>query len=338
MKRLLALSLLIGAVVSAQEFKLGSKISGFNVQDLSGRTVGFSELKGDVTVVTFISVQCPVSNAYTGRMNAIYKDYSPKRVKFIFVNANRTEPAAAVEEHAKAVGFVFPVYKDVNNELADRFNAQVTPESYVIDSTGTIRYHGSIDDSQNVARVQKQGLRLALDAVLAGSAVSVPEAKAFGCSIKRIRKVTWVLPVALLVAMLLPVDETGFQKLTTAHQGKVVLYEFWATWCEPCRAEMPKLIALQAKLKARGFELVTISADEPEQQTTAKKLLTQSGAPAPAYRKEAKDDGKFINAIEGKWSGALPALFLYDRNGKKVRSFIGETEIGVIEVAIQKLL
>lgn len=147
-----------------------------------------------------------------------------------------------------------------------------------------------------------------------------------------------MLAIALLAALLLPVDETGFQKLTGAHKGKVVLYEFWATWCEPCRAEMPKLIALQAKLKARGFELVTISADEPEQQNAAEKLLVQSGAPMPAYRRQAADDDKFINAIDPRWSGALPALFLYDRNGRKVRSFIGETEIGAIESAIQKLL
>jgi len=147
-----------------------------------------------------------------------------------------------------------------------------------------------------------------------------------------------MLLIALLVALLLPVDEAGFQKLTATHKGKVVLYDFWATWCEPCRAEMPKLIALQAKLKARGFELVTISADEPEQMGAAEKLLTKSGAPAPAYHRQAKDDDQFINAIDPKWSGALPALFLYDRNGKKVRSFIGETEIGVIDSAIQKLL
>lgn len=190
MKKLLALSLFIGAVVTAQEYRLGSKISDFNVQDLSGRTVPFSELRGNVTVITFISVQCPVSNAYNDRMNAIYKDYTAKGVKFVFVNANRTEPASAVSEHAKAVGFAFPVYKDSNNELADRFNAQVTPESYVIDSTGTMRYHGSIDDSQNPARIQKQPLRTALDAVLAGSAVTIPETKAFGCSIKRVHKAT----------------------------------------------------------------------------------------------------------------------------------------------------
>jgi peroxiredoxin len=190
LRRFLGSTLLLGAVLWAQQFQLGSKVTDFNVQDLNGQTHAFSALKGNVTVVTFISVQCPVSNAYNDRMNDLYKDYSAKGVKFIFVNANRTEPPSIVAEHAKAVGFAFPVYKDPDNRLADSFNAQVTPESYVVDSTGTIRYHGSVDDSQNPARVRNRRLRQALDAVLSGAAVSVPETKTFGCSIKRGRKNT----------------------------------------------------------------------------------------------------------------------------------------------------
>lgn len=147
-----------------------------------------------------------------------------------------------------------------------------------------------------------------------------------------------LLPLTLLLATLSPVDEVAFKKLVSAHQGKVVLYDFWATWCEPCRAELPRLIRLQTKLKARGFELVTISADEPEQAADAEKLLKTSGAPLPAFRKQAVNDDRFINAIDPQWSGALPALFLYDRQGRKVISFIGETEMNAIESAIQKLL
>ena len=151
-----------------------------------------------------------------------------------------------------------------------------------------------------------------------------------------------LLPLTVLLAsiysLLTPVDEASFQKLILANKGKVVLYDFWATWCEPCRAELPQLIGLRAKLKARGFELVTISADEPEQAADAEKVLRKSGAPLPAFRKQVLNDDRFINAIDPKWSGALPALFLYDRKGRKVKSFIGETEISVIESAIQKLL
>ncbi len=191
MNRNLAILLLVSAfVLSAQEFKLGSKVTDFSVQDLDGKSVSFASLRGPITVVTFVSVQCPVSNGYNQRMNALFKDYTPKDVKFIFVNANRNESASDVRSHAQGVGFVFPVYKDAGNVLADRFDAQVTPESYVIDSAGIVRYHGSIDDSQNEARIRARGLRLALDALLAGKPVAVAETKAFGCTIKRGRKST----------------------------------------------------------------------------------------------------------------------------------------------------
>jgi thiol-disulfide isomerase/thioredoxin len=137
---------------------------------------------------------------------------------------------------------------------------------------------------------------------------------------------------------LAPVDEAGFQKIVDSHKGKVVLYEFWATWCAPCRAEMPELIRLEAKLRSQGFELVTISADEPEQSAAVEKILKQLPIQGPLYRKQAKNDDNFINSIDKKWSGALPALFLYDKSGRKVRSFIGETEMTVVEAAIRKLL
>lgn len=147
-----------------------------------------------------------------------------------------------------------------------------------------------------------------------------------------------IVPFLLFFATLIPVDESGYRNIVAAHKGKVVLYNFWATYCVPCRAEIPQLLRLQAKLKARGFELVLISADEPEQDSAAEKLLKQNGAPEPRYRKQAKQDEQFINGIDSKWSGALPALFLYDRGGRKVRSFFGETDIATLETAITKLL
>jgi thiol-disulfide isomerase/thioredoxin len=136
---------------------------------------------------------------------------------------------------------------------------------------------------------------------------------------------------------LTPVDEDGFQRLVDSHKGKVVLYSFWATWCVPCRAEMPQLVRLEAKLRSQGFELVTISADEPEQDADAERVLKQFAVRGPLYRRQANDDDQFINSIDVKWSGALPALFLYDKTGHKTRSFIGETDIATLESAIRKL-
>ena len=139
-------------------------------------------------------------------------------------------------------------------------------------------------------------------------------------------------------AKLTPVDEPGYVKLVAAHKGRVVLVDFWATWCKPCRAEMPELVKLEQRLRAKGFDLVTISADEPDAQANALKVLKEDGVPGTTYWKKASDDDQFNNAIDPKWGGALPAVFLYDRAGKKVKSFIGETSVKDLEAAIVKLL
>ena len=135
-----------------------------------------------------------------------------------------------------------------------------------------------------------------------------------------------------------PLDEAGFKSTLAGHRGKVVLFDFWATWCEPCRDEMPVLAAIEKDLRGRGFVLVTVSADEPEQEAAAAEFLRSHGVRPPAYIKRARSDEDFINFIDRKWSGALPALFLYDREGKRAASFIGETDKAEIEAAIRKLL
>lgn len=147
-----------------------------------------------------------------------------------------------------------------------------------------------------------------------------------------------MLKIVLLLAALVPVDEMAFQKLVSDHKGKVVLYDFWATWCDSCRAELPQLVRLEAKLKSQGFELVTISADEPEAAGDAEKVLKQFTVRGATYLKQAQDDQHFIDSINPKWSGALPAMFLYDKSAHQVQSFIGETDISTIEAAIRKQL
>lgn len=136
----------------------------------------------------------------------------------------------------------------------------------------------------------------------------------------------------------MPVNETAYRKLLTDQRGQVVLVSFWATWCEPCRAEMPQLVALESRLRARGLRMMVISADEPEQEADAQRFLESKHFAAPAYIKRARSDQQFIDAIDPKWSGALPALFLYDRKGARIQSWIGETEMKDVESAITRAL
>lgn len=186
--RLAGLATLAAALLWGQQLGLGSKLDDFEVKDTSGSVARLSALKGDITAIFFIATQCPISNDYNERMQALYKDYARRGVKFVFINSNSTEPAAEVAEHARKWGFDFPVYKDDHNIVADRMGAQFTPEVFVLDRGGVLRYHGAIDDSRPAERVKTHYLRNALDEMLAGKAVTAGETKAFGCTIKRVKK------------------------------------------------------------------------------------------------------------------------------------------------------
>lgn len=135
-----------------------------------------------------------------------------------------------------------------------------------------------------------------------------------------------------------PIDEKTYPAALAAHKGNVVVVNFWATWCAPCREEMPWLAALERKYRSRGFRLLTVSCDEPEDQRAAEEFLSKVGVGGDAYLKRSFSDEKFIESVYEKWSGALPAIFLYDRKGRLARAFIGETEQAALEKAVAGLL
>jgi len=140
------------------------------------------------TVVVFVSAVCPISDSYVERLNALYKWWSARGVRFLFVNPNVNERQAQIDTYAKANGLAFPVYTDPGGRLAGQLQAQMTPEVFVFDAPGTLRYHGRIDDAVNTARVRSHDLRDVLEALESGRLEStLRETRAFGCTIKRSR-------------------------------------------------------------------------------------------------------------------------------------------------------
>jgi peroxiredoxin len=165
---------------------IGATIEDFTLPDVDNKERSLKSLAGkNGTVLLFIAVQCPVSNAYNERMAKLAEDYKAKGIAVIGINSNVAEDAAAVKAHAEQNKLSFPILKDPGNKIADKLGASVTPEAYFIDAGNKLLYHGRIDNARNAAQLETSDLRNALDAALAGKAIEKTEAKAFGCSIKR---------------------------------------------------------------------------------------------------------------------------------------------------------
>ncbi|HEY3175238.1 MAG TPA: thioredoxin family protein [Candidatus Polarisedimenticolia bacterium] len=165
---------------------LGNPMPDFKLSDFAGVEHTLARYHGGKGVVLiFVSTKCPVSNAYNERMIELAAEYQPKGFQFLGINANKMEDPAEMASHAKGHGWNFPVLKDSGNAYADKVAASVTPEVYLVDAAGILRYHGRIDDSQDPSGVKTRDLKAALDALITGQEIAKRESKAFGCTIKR---------------------------------------------------------------------------------------------------------------------------------------------------------
>lgn len=163
------------------------KIEDFELRDTNGKEHSLSDYKDSkAIVVMFIATECPVSNDYNSRMEKIFNDYKEKGFAFLGINSNKAESVDRIKEHAEDNQLTFTILKDEKNMIADKFEASVTPEVYVLNKNFDVLYHGRIDNARDESEVVSKDLENALNEILSGKEVSKKETKAFGCTIKRI--------------------------------------------------------------------------------------------------------------------------------------------------------
>ena len=176
-----------GPAAPAGQVALGQAVADFTLPDTNGQQHSLASLKGEKgTLLIFIATQCPYSNAYNQRMEALHRDYNARGIRLVGINPNKTEPAEEVRSHAQQNGLTFIVLKDPDNRIADYFGASVTPETYLLDAGNVLRYHGRLDADHKDAGLNSGELRQALEELLGGQAIANTGKKAFGCTIKRV--------------------------------------------------------------------------------------------------------------------------------------------------------
>jgi thiol-disulfide isomerase/thioredoxin len=116
-----------------------------------------------------------------------------------------------------------------------------------------------------------------------------------------------------------------------------VLVNVWASWCSPCREEFPDLLHVARELVPKGLRVILVSVDFPGAETEARSFLTSQGVDFPTFIRAGKDE-RFVDGLEARWSGAIPATFVYDAKGKLVRFWEGKASYPVIKKRVQEAL
>ena len=134
------------------------------------------------------------------------------------------------------------------------------------------------------------------------------------------------------------IDAQGFQRILEQNRGKALLVNFWATWCEPCRAEYPMLNELAKQYAPKGLQVVGVSMDDDGDLILMRRFLARYKPIFPNYRKTAGAEAAFRESILSGWTGSMPVSIFYGKDGKQAGHFIGEKGREQYEAAIQGLL
>jgi thiol-disulfide isomerase/thioredoxin len=135
------------------------------------------------------------------------------------------------------------------------------------------------------------------------------------------------------------VDAKGLLEQIAKEKGNVVLVNFWATWCVPCREEFPDLSRLHSAYAGRGLRVIGVSTDFARESPAVAKFLREQRPSFPNYRKKSGgDDQVFIDAVEKSWGGELPFSVLYGRDGRKASVLSGKHSYAEYQKEIRPLL
>jgi len=133
-----------------------------------------------------------------------------------------------------------------------------------------------------------------------------------------------------------PVMSSNVQKSLEAYRGKVVVLDFWATWCGPCRTEIPGLVQLQDKYRSQGVEIIGVSLDPITPGGGAAAVEPFMKSYGINYTILMVDSQAAMNGYDV--SRGIPTKYVLDREGKVVKTYVGARPATVVEADIKGLL
>lgn len=323
---------------------IGAPAPDFNLPATDGHHYSLKSFTdARVLVIVFMCNHCPTSQAYEKRIIQMTRDYAARRVQVVAISPNAPD-ALRIDElgysdvgdsfdemkkRARDAGYNFPYLFDGETETASKqYGPVATPHVFIFDQDRRLCYNGRIDDTENPDKTPKSlDARNAIDAILDHRPVPVAVTKTFGCSIKWLEKSNWTQKAAIKWAKepvtLDTVDLGGVNALLHNDSKKLRLINLWATWCVPCIQEFPELVSLNRMYRDRGFELISISADDRSAKSKALTFLEKQQSSSPNYIFTGDDKYKLMEAVDPHWRGALPYSLLVEPGGKIVYAHEG---------------
>jgi peroxiredoxin len=353
---------IFGAIVSAaardvKPLEIGAAAPDFSLPGVDGKTYRLDDFAdAKILAIIFTCNHCPTAQAYEDRIIKLDADYKDRDVAVVAISPNDPQ-AVRLDElgysdlndsledmkiRAKDRAFKFPyLYDGETQETSAAYGALATPHVFIFDAQRKLRYAGRIDDS-DVKTVTSHDARNALDALLAEKPVPVEKTRVFGCSTKwsdkretaRQAVESWNQePVELEL-----IDQQALAQLVRNDTDKIRLINVWATWCIPCIVELPEFVTINRMYRRRNFELVTISADEPEIESRVLKVLEENHVAATNYLFDSSNRDQLFDSIDKQWEGALPYTILVAPGGKVVYRKHGDIDPQELKRAIVEQL
>ena len=312
-----------------------------------GKTHKLSDYSASkILAIVFTCNHCPTAQLYESRIKSLADDYRSKGVSLIAIEPNNanairldelgyTDVSDSLDEmkiRAAYRRFNFPYLYDGETQSVSRaYGPKATPHIFIFDQERKLRYEGHIDNNQRESLVTRQDARNAIDALLAGRPVPIDHTHVFGCSTKWMSKEAGRLeelkkieaePVNVELA-----SAEELKKLRSNPTGKVLLVNFWATWCGPCVHELPDLETTYRMYRLRDFDFVTVAANMPDEKQGVIKMLQRLQVSSRNFLFGSTDTDGMQAAFDPKWESGVPFTMLISPNGKILYQEQGELNI-----------
>ncbi len=326
---------------------LGSAAPAFALPGIDGKTHTLDEYKAaKVLVIVFTCDHCPTAQLYESRLKKLVEDYQGQSVQFVMIQPNDPDAVRLDELAWTDVGdgledmkvraayrhFNFPyLYDGATQAVANAYGPKATPHVFIFDAKRTLRFEGRIDNNQREALATTHETRDAIDALLADKPVAVAHTGVFGCSTKWKSKIAsgleYLKKIEAQPVTVQDADAAELKKLRTNPTGKLLLVNFWATWCGPCVVEFPDLETTYRMFQSRDLELVTVAANQPDEKGGVLKFLEKQHATSRNLIFASSDTYALQAAFDPKWESGVPLTMLLAADGTVLYKQTGDLDV-----------